>query len=318
MSREYYWSDKEVLLTGGSGFLCRNLTILLLQKYKPKGIRIFNRNEESQRKFRVELENLGLKDKVSFLIGDVRDRYRLEMAMRGVNIVISAAALKQVPACLENPREAVYTNILGSQNVVDCAINCKIEKAILVSSDKATKSSTFYGSTKSVAEGLFVYGNTYSAGRKPYFSCVRYGNVLSSTGSCIPLFLKQVSENGYITITDKRMTRFWWRIEQAAEFILSCVESMKGKEIFIPKIGSSSLMDLVDVVVPGAEIKEIGIRANEKLDEELISIEESRNVVELKDKYIIHPKNMNYEEFTLTSKNNPLQLTKEDLKKLIG
>lgn len=311
-------SGKEFLITGGSGFLGKTLTKILLKNWNARGIRIYSRNEENQRKFRTELENLGLRNKTSFLIGDIRDYYRLERAMYGVDIVIHAGAMKQIPSCLENPREAAYTNVLGSQYVADAAINCKVKKAILVSTDKSVHSSTFYGSTKAVAEGLFIYGNTYSGGRNPNFSCVRYGNILGSTGSIIPLFKKQFKENGEITITDKRMTRFWWNIDQAARFIISCVNCMKGEEIFIPKIGSSSLMDLVDIVAPDAKIKEIGIRANEKLHEELIGFEESRNVVEFKDHYVIYPTDKGHPEFNLTSENNPDKLTKEQLKDLIS
>ena len=309
-------NNKEILITG-TGTLGKQLVYSILSKYKPKGIRLLSRSEEPQRKFENELKSKGLLSNISFLIGDVRDRYRLIMATYGVDIIFHGAAMKQIDRCVTNPRECVYTNVLGSQNIIDVAIQNKVEKAILISSDKSTKPSTLYGASKMVAEQLFIDGNIYSGGRSPFLSCVRYGNILGSTGSVIPIFKEQYRKNKTITITDERMTRFWWTIEQAANFVISCVEMMKGGEIFVPKLNSCSVLDLAKMIVPEAKVEFTGIRANEKIDEELISIEESRNVEEFSDYLVIHPHSTGHKEFVYSS-SNAIPLTQEKLIQMLS
>jgi UDP-N-acetylglucosamine 4,6-dehydratase len=208
--------------------------------------------------------------------------------MRGVNVVVHAAALKQVPACEYNPIEAVATNIEGARNVIEAALDCGVEKVIALSTDKAVNPINLYGATKLVAEKLFVQANAYRGDGPTRFSCVRYGNVVGSRGSVIPLFMKQRA-SGQVTVTDPRMTRFWITLEQGATFVASCVEWMHGGEVFVPKIPSMSIADLAAALAPGCEVDEIGIRPGEKVHEVLISEDEARHAIEFDDHFIIQP-----------------------------
>lgn len=225
---------------------------------------------------------------IRFFIGDVRDKTRLRRAMDGVDVVIHAAALKQVPACEYNPIEAVKTNIDGTINLIDSAIDAEVEKVLLISTDKAVHPVNLYGATKMVAEKLIIQGNAYVGTRKTRFSCVRYGNVIGSRGSVIPLFREQ-KETGIITITDPRMTRFWITLDQGVKFVIDMLEKMQGGEIFIPKIPSMRLVDLVKAIAPEARQEFIGIRPGEKLHEVLITEDEARHSVEYDFFYIIEP-----------------------------
>ena len=248
--------------------------------------------------------------------------------MNGVDIVVHAAALKHVPICEYNPIEAIKTNIDGAINIIDAAINNSVEKVMNISTDKAVHPVNLYGATKMVAEKLFIQGNTYSGKRKTRFSCVRYGNVVGSSGSVIPLF-KEQKKNGEITITDERMTRFWITLEQGIHFVINCLERMKGGEIFIPKIPSMKIVDLAEVIAPEAKKKIIGIRPGEKLHETLLTEEEARHTKEFDNYFIIEPEYSfwgkdNFKEgrplpegFKYTSNNNTEWLTKEQLKKII-
>ena len=235
---------------------------MLLENSPPRRLIIFSRDELKQHEMQQYFRHPCLR----YFIGDVKDRDRLHRAMNGVDVVVHAAALKQVPACEYNPFEAVKTNILGAVNVIDAAIDCGVEKVIALSTDKAVAPVNVYGATKLCAEKLLVQGNSYSGSATTRFSCVRYGNVVGSRGSVIPLFLDQKS-TGIINVTDKRMTRFWITLEQGVDFVLKCLDTMRGGEIFVPKIPSMNIMDLVEAVAPGCEVEHVGIQPGEKLHE---------------------------------------------------
>jgi UDP-N-acetylglucosamine 4,6-dehydratase len=225
---------------------------------------------------------------VRYFIGDVRDRERLERALHGVDIVVHAAALKQVPACEYNPIEAIKTNIVGATNVIEAAIDQGVKNVLALSTDKAVNPVNLYGATKLCAEKLFVQGNAYSGVAGTLFSCVRYGNVVGSRGSVIPLFKKQ-RETGKVTVTDRRMTRFWITLDQGVRFVINCIERMQGGEVFVPKIPSMNIMDLAHAIAPGCPVDDIGIRPGEKLHEVLLSEDEARDSIELDDMFIVEP-----------------------------
>lgn len=277
-------SDKVILVTGGTGSFGRKFTEIVLRNEPPRKLIIFSRDELKQYEMRQQFDAPCLR----FFIGDVREKDRLYRATNGVDIVVHAAALKQVPACEYNPFEAVKTNILGAANVIDATIDCGVQRVIALSSDKAVNPVNLYGATKLCAEKLFVQGNAYSGLGGTRFSCARYGNVVASRGSVIPLFLQQRS-NGVITVTDRRMSRFWITLEQGVEFVLRCLEMMHGGEIFVPKIPSMNIMDLVEAVAPECEVRFTGIRPGEKLHELLISPDEARHTLELPGMFVIQP-----------------------------
>jgi UDP-N-acetylglucosamine 4,6-dehydratase len=257
----------------------------MLDEYNPSKIIVFSRDELKQHEMRVagyDAHNL------RYFIGDVRDLDRMRRAFEGVDIVVHAAALKQVPACEYNPMEAIKTNILGSSNVIDAALDVGVERVIALSTDKAVNPINLYGATKLAAEKLFIQSNSYAGGRKTRFACVRYGNVVGSRGSVVPVFLRQ-RESGEVTITDDRMTRFWISLEQGVRFVIRCAEQMHGGEVFVPKIPSMSIIDLAKSIAPEAKINVIGIRPGEKLHEVLISEDEARTTVELEDMYVVQP-----------------------------
>jgi UDP-N-acetylglucosamine 4,6-dehydratase (inverting) len=281
------WSKKTILLTGGTGSFGQKLTEVMLKRHRPNVIRIFSRDELKQ----WEMEKAFGDDKrLRFFIGDVRDKDRLERAMDGADIVVHAAALKQVPLCEYNPFEAVKTNIIGAQNVIEAAINHNIEKVMAISSDKAVNPLNLYGATKMCMEKLFVAANAYvGSKRRTRMSCARYGNVIGSRGSVIPLFMEQSRKDGIITVTDKRMTRFWLTLEEGVEFVVRSIEKMRGGEIFVPKIPSMRIADLAKVIAPRCDVRYIGIRPGEKLHESLLTEDEARHTIELKDFYVIEP-----------------------------
>jgi UDP-N-acetylglucosamine 4,6-dehydratase len=225
---------------------------------------------------------------VRYFVGDVRDQDRLERAFHGVDLVIHAAALKQVPACEYNPFEAILTNVIGARNIISAAIDQGVSKVLALSTDKAVNPVNLYGATKLCAEKLFVQGNAYAGAGATRFSCVRYGNVLGSRGSVLPLFQEQ-RKQGCVTITDPRMTRFWITLEQGVRFVIQAIECMHGGEIFVPKIPSMNLLDLAQAVAPGCEIRTVGIRPGEKLHEVLISEDEARLAVEVEGMYVVKP-----------------------------
>ena len=273
---------KTVLITGGTGSFGRNFTKHLLDTKKAKKIIIFSRDELKQSQMEADLNDRRLR----FFIGDVRDLQRLERAMEDVDIVVHAAALKQVPLLEYNPFEAVKTNIIGSQNVIDAAIDKGVEKVLLVSTDKAAMPVNLYGSTKLCAEKLFIAGNAYS--KKTAFSTVRYGNVVGSRGSIVEALIKSKNAKT-VYITDERMTRFWIDFDQAFRIVLFGLENMAGGEIFIPKAPTMKLTDLFDVIVPKVKRRIIGIRPGEKVHEILLTKDEARHAVEFKGYFIVLP-----------------------------
>src|SRR6266540_4145229 len=250
------WKNQVVLVTGGTGSFGKKFIEILVRECNPKKVIVFSRDELKQ----YEMQARGFNQQnLRYFIGDVRDRDRLTRAMHGVDIVVHAAALKQVPACEYNPMEAIKTNIMGSSNVVEAALDAGVKKVMGLSTDKAVNPVNLYGATKLAAEKLTIQSNAYAAGMATRYSCVRYGNVVGSCGSVVPLFLKQ-RESGTVTITDERMTRFWLSLEQGVRFVMNCIEQMEGGEVFVPKIPSTKIVDLANAIVPNAKINIIGIR----------------------------------------------------------
>ncbi len=275
-------AGKTVLVTGGTGSFGKHFVRTALDRWDPAAIRLYSRDELKQHDMGREIED----ERIRFFLGDVRDKDRLQRAAEGVDILIHAAALKQVPACEYNPFEAVKTNILGTQNVAEVCIDAGVEKAIALSTDKAVSPANLYGATKLCAEKLFVRTNVYVGPRPTRLSCVRYGNVMGSRGSVLPLFQQQARE-GELSITDDRMTRFWITLDQAVEFVASSIDLMSGAEIFVPRIPSMRVVDLADAVAPGMPIRYTGIRPGEKLHETLITAEEARHAVRAEGRFII-------------------------------
>ena len=319
------WARQSILLTGGTGSFGRHFCTVMLEKYSPKVIRVYSRDELKQHEMRQEFGA----ERIRYFIGDVRDGERLKRAMEGVDIVVHAAALKQVPACEYNPLEAVKTNIIGAKNVIDAAINTGVKKVIALSTDKAANPANLYGATKLCAEKIFVHGNSYSGPRGTRFGCVRYGNVIGSRGSVIPVFKAQ-KKTGKITITDEKMTRFWITLDQAVDLVVAALCHMQGGEIFVPRIPSMKITDLAKAIAPECEIETIGIRPGEKLHETLITAEEGRNAVAYNGMYVIMPdhswwKRQNYktgirlpEDFVYSSNCNDEWLGVDELRKIIG
>lgn len=280
----------------------------------PAKVIIYSRGEQLQEAMAREFDD----PRTRYFIGDIRDRQRLEMAMYGVDTVIHAAALKIVPACEYNPFEAVLTNINGAENVCRAAIAAGVKKVVALSTDKAVNPLNLYGATKLAAEKIFVAANNISAGRCQ-FSVVRYGNVVGSRGSVVPLFRSLVSKGLPLTITDQRMTRFWITLEQAVDFVLSCEGMMQGREIFIPKIPSVHIMDLAEAVDPGGAHRIVGIRPGEKLHETLMTDDESHLAVEAWDRYVLNPDvcTNNKAGYRYSSDTNEKWLGIDDLKRML-
>jgi len=279
------WKNQVVLVTGGTGSFGKKFIEILVRECNPKKVIVFSRDELKQ----YEMQAKGFNQpNLRYFIGDVRDRDRLTRAMHSVDIVVHAAALKQVPACEYNPTEAIKTNIMGSSNVVEAALDADVKKVMGLSTDKAVNPVNLYGATKLAAEKLTVQSNAYAGGSATRFSCVRYGNVVGSRGSVVPAFLKQ-RESGKVTITDDRMTRFWLSLEQGVRFVINCIEQMEGGEVFVPKIPSMKVVDLAKAIAPRADIDIIGIRPGEKLHEVLIAEDEARHTVELDRMFVVQP-----------------------------
>ena len=320
------WSDLNVLVTGGTGSFGKKFTEVMLKEFHPKKLIIYSRDELKQHEMRLAGYD---HESLRYFIGDVRDRDRLRRAMRGVDIVVHAAALKQVPACEYNPIEAVATNIEGTKNIIEAALDTGVKKVLGLSTDKAVCPANLYGATKQVAEKLLVQANSYRGDGPTRFSCVRYGNVVGSRGSVIPLFLSQ-APTGVVTVTDPRMTRFWITLEQGIRFVINCIENMHGGEVFIPKLPSIGIMDLALGIAPGCEIKVVGIRPGEKLHECMLSEDEARTSLETENLYIILPafhwwSDTNWQEgkpvaegFRYASDTNGVHLTVAELRKMAG
>jgi len=287
------WAEASVLVTGGTGSFGNKFVELMLSRHRPRRLVVFSRDELKQSEMATRFAHMDRRanegdSSMRFFVGDVRDRERLGRAMHGVDVVFHAAAMKQIPACEYNPFEAIQTNILGTKNVIDAAIDQGVKRVIGISTDKAVNPFNLYGATKLCAEKLLVQGNVYGHPRGTVFSVVRYGNVIGSRGSVNAVFAAQRS-SGRVTVTDRRMTRFWIQLDRGVEFAIRCAELMRGGEIFVPKIPRMRIMDLVEAVAPGCEIQDIGIRPGEKLHEILVSQDESRQGVEYADLFVIEP-----------------------------
>jgi UDP-N-acetylglucosamine 4,6-dehydratase/5-epimerase len=319
------WAEQVVLVTGGTGSFGKKFVDLMLREFHPRKLVIFSRDELKQHDMRAGgFDHSSLR----YFLGDVRDSQRLERAFSGVTVVVHAAALKQVPACEYNPFEAIQTNIIGGRNVIDAAINQGVRRTLALSTDKAVNPINLYGATKLCAEKMFVQANAYAGERDTRFSCARYGNVVGSRGSVIPVFQEQ-RKRGKITLTDPRMTRFWITLEQGVRFVARCLEQMHGGEIFVPKIPSMKLTDLAETIAPDCQVEHVGIRPGEKLHEVLVSEDEARNTLEMDDMYVIQPAHPWWqmenwrqgralvEGFRYTSDSNVAWLTNEQLEELI-
>ena len=322
------FNDKNVLITGGTGSFGKKCTEIILKRYKPRRLIIYSRDELKQFEMAQDFPDSKY-NCIRYFIGDVRDKERMNRAFRNVDYVIHAAALKQVPAAEYNPFEAVKTNILGAQNVINVAIDQGVKKVIALSTDKAANPINLYGATKLCSDKLFIAGNSYVGFDHSIFSVVRYGNVVGSRGSVVPFFLK-CRENGILPITDPRMTRFWITLEQGVNFVLACLKKMVGGELFVPKLPSMNIMDLAKVIAPECKTEIIGIRPGEKLHELMITKDDARRTLEFKDHYMIQPdfyfwkRRYNHnagkpvpEDFEYSSDNNPQKLSLTEMRKII-
>tara|TARA_X000000950_G_C13868488_1_gene641879 strand:+ start:43 stop:1056 length:1014 start_codon:yes stop_codon:yes gene_type:complete len=328
-------NNKVILITGGTGSFGNELVKYLLKFYKPKKIIIFSRDEYKQDIMRSNFTSKQNKI-IRYLLGDVRDLERLKMAMRGVHVVVHAAALKQVPAAEYNPMEFVKTNVHGAENVVLASLQQNVKKIIALSTDKAANPINLYGSTKLASDKIFIAANKITGSNKNKFSIVRYGNVIGSRGSVVPLFLKNIKEKKkFLPITDERMTRFWFTLGQSVKFVIESLHMMNGGEIFIPKIPSIKIIDLAKAMAPSLRLKKIGIRPGEKLHELMCPKESSMNTIEFKNFFIIFSAQTNIndkikefnksikqkakkvaENFEYNSFLNPQYLSVEEIKKL--
>lgn len=281
-------NNKTILITGGTGSFGKCFTKYVLEHYNPKKIIIYSRDEFKQ--FIMSNEFRDYEEKLRFFIGDVRDKERMKRAFEGVDYVIHAAALKQVPACEYNPNEAIKTNIHGAQNVIDAALDSDVKKVVALSTDKAVNPVNLYGGTKLVSDKLFVAANAYAGNKDISFSIVRYGNVAGSRGSIIPLFYDLIQKGAdELPITDLRMTRFWISLTEGVELVIKALEEAKGGETFISKIPSFKITDLAEAMLPGCKLKEIGIRPGEKLHEIMVTVEDSGNTYEYDKHFIVYP-----------------------------
>ena len=317
-------NGKNILVTGGTGSFGKKFVETVLKKFKPAKLIVFSRDEFKQ----VEMKKIYDAPCMRYFIGDVRDESRLHRAFHGVDIVIHAAALKHVPVAEYNPFEAVKTNVIGAENVINLAIDNGVQKVVALSSDKAVNPVNMYGATKLCADKMFVASNNYSGKAGTRFSVVRYGNVLGSRGSVVPVF-RELARTGVLPITDKRMTRFWITLDQGVDLVLKSLDVMEGGEIFVPKIPSMKIMDLAEAMAPGCKYKYVGIRPGEKLHEVLIPRDEMRKTLEFKNMFVICPdsehwKNPNLknskvvkDDFEYASDTNTEWLSPSDLRKLL-
>jgi UDP-N-acetylglucosamine 4,6-dehydratase len=319
-------SGATILLTGGTGSFGNAFVERVRDAWPDAVVRVYSRDELKQSEMRARFGEAQLR----YLIGDVRDRVRMSRAAQGCDVVVHAAAMKQVPACEYNPFEAVRTNVLGAQHVVDAAIDAKVPRVVALSTDKAVNPVNLYGATKLCAEKIFVQGNAYAAQSETRFACVRYGNVVGSRGSVVPVFQEQVSAHGRLTITDERMTRFWITLPQAVDLVLFALEHMAGGEIFVPKIPSMRVVDLAEAMAPGAPRDVIGIRPGEKLHELLLTNDEARHAVDAGDVYVVLPEHPWWDEsasqhrgslltdgFVYSSDHNDWWLSADELRSLL-
>ena len=322
-------NNKTILITGGTGSFGKAFTKYVLTHYEPKKIIIYSRDEFKQ--FMMQNEFKEYLPKLRFFIGDVRDKDRLYRAFEGVDYVIHAAAMKQVPACEYNPNEAIKTNIHGAQNIIDAALDCGVKKVVALSTDKAVNPVNLYGGTKLVSDKLFIAANAYAGTKDICFSIVRYGNVAGSRGSVIPFFHKLI-QNGAteLPITDYRMTRFWISLEEGVKLVIKALEEAKGGETFISKIPSFKITDLAQAMLPGCKMPEVGIREGEKLHEIMVTVEDSLTTYEYDKHFIVYPQfdwsahrkseptgKRVADGFSYSSDNNTEWLSVEEIRELI-
>ncbi len=325
--------DKVILITGGTGSFGRRFVETVLDSANPRKLIVYSRDELKQSEMQTELAERfdpAQMQKMRFFLGDVRDRERLMLALRGVDIVIHAAALKQVPAAEYNPSECIHTNVLGAENVVWASLNNGVKQVVALSTDKACNPINLYGATKLASDKTFVAANNLSGDIGTRFSVVRYGNVVGSRGSVAPIFQRLLAQGATeLPITDPRMTRFWITLNQGVDFVLSSLGLMQGGEIFVPKIPSMKMTELAAAMAPDAKIRVIGIRPGEKLHEIMISADDARTTVDMGDRYAIEPAFVEYtrapmagsrlpEAFSYASDTNDAWLTGGDLLALLG
>lgn len=315
-----------ILVTGGTGSFGMEFVRTVLERHDPDRIVVFSRDELKQYDMRM---TLGEDARVRYFLGDIRDRDRLNMALRGVDYVVHAAALKQVDTAEYNPMEFVKTNILGSENVIQASIDCGVKKVVALSTDKASSPANLYGATKLTADKLFISSNHYAVDGSTRFSVVRYGNVMGSRGSVIPFFRRLAASGEPLPITDPRMTRFWITLPQAVNFVISSFDDMSGGELYVPRIPSMHVMDLAEAIAPGTETVEVGIRPGEKLHEEMISAEDARRTVRRDDRYVVQPTLAMWggfseaagepvpEDFTYSSDTNDQWLTIDEIRQML-
>lgn len=322
-------NGKAILVTGGTGTFGKAFTKYVFEHYEPKKIIIYSRDEFKQ--FIMQNEFKQYADKLRFFIGDVRDKERLKRALEGVDYVVHAAALKQVPACEYNPAEAIKTNINGAQNVIDACLDMNVKKVVALSTDKAVNPVNLYGGTKLVSDKLFIAANAYAGAKDICFSIVRYGNVAGSRGSVIPFFDSILKNGGTeLPITDYRMTRFWISLRQGVELVIKALEEAKGGETFISKIPSFKITDLAEAMAPGMRTKEVGIREGEKLHEIMVTVEDAPHTYEYEKHFIVYPQMVWSESrravptgkkvpegFSYSSDNNTEWLSVEQIRELL-
>lgn len=320
-------NDKVILVTGGTGSFGKKFIQTVLARYKPKKLIVFSRDELKQ----FEMQQLFTAEQLEcmrFFLGDVRDKERLMMAFQGVDYIIHAAALKQVPAAEYNPQECIKTNVLGAMNIIEASLHCKVKKVLALSTDKACNPVNLYGATKLCSDKLFVAANVYRSFDDTIFSVVRYGNVMGSRGSVVPFFVER-KHTGVLPITDPRMTRFWITLEEGVDLVLKSLERSQGGEIFIPKIPTITIPDLATAICPECEQHVVGIRPGEKIHEVLINEEESRNAVEFSDMFVVQPNDKRRndllaqggttcpEHFEYRSDNNPQVLGPAEIRSML-
>ncbi|HKM03797.1 MAG TPA: UDP-N-acetylglucosamine 4,6-dehydratase (inverting) [Lachnospiraceae bacterium] len=323
-------NNKTILITGGTGSFGKCFTKFVLDHYNPKKIIIYSRDEFKQ--FNMANDFKQYSQNLRFFIGDVRDKERLERAFEGVDYVIHAAAMKQVPACEYNPNEAIKTNINGAQNIIDAALDKGVQKVVALSTDKAVNPVNLYGGTKLVSDKLFIAANAYSGHKDISFSIVRYGNVAGSRGSVIPFFANMMKNgDSKLPITDYRMTRFWISLEEGVKLVIKALEEAKGGETFISKIPSFKITDLAQAMAPNCQMPEVGIREGEKLHEIMITVEDSMTTYEYDKHFIVYPQMVWSESkkpnptgkkveegFSYSSDNNEQWLSIDEIKELLG
>lgn len=318
-------NGKKILVTGGTGSFGKRFVRRVLSKFRPEKLIVFSRDEFKQYEMQRMMDDPCLR----FFIGDVRDKDRLYRAFEGVEYLIHAAALKQVPSAEYNPFEAIKTNIIGAQNIIDVAIDIGIKRVVALSTDKACNPVNLYGATKLCSDKLFIAGNSYAGRKITRFGVVRYGNVVGSRGSVVPHFL-QLKKGDSVPVTDERMTRFWITLDQGVDFVLKALDQMQGGEIFVPKIPTATIVDIAKAIVPKCKIQIIGVRPGEKLHELLISIEDGRRTLEYPEHFVIQPdfpwwsdeKRKNGGEpvrdgFAYSSDQNPWRLTAGEIEKMV-